>query len=131
MLRPWRSGSPAYTGAGMVIATHDGGILREAWSRCDESELACRLHLPKSYSTRASSKFTMSSVPVLRSGGKAAIDNFLHESAVDDSIPAVFFGATNAKEQLYYEAEGDMVFGEPSKGQVNIETSRSSKHSIR
>ena len=64
-------------------------------------------------------------VPQLKQTGKAALDQFLQKTIQDKKVPAAFLGATNKDGELYFECEGDRVFGKPDEGQVTPETGQS------
>lgn len=61
--------------------------------------------------------------PRLSAEGKKKLDALLQEKVAAKTIPAFFWGATNADEELYYNVGGDKVLGEPDKGQVDLDMS--------
>lgn len=63
--------------------------------------------------------------PSLSPEGKRALDDYIHKTAGDKKVPAVFFGATNGKEEIYFGCAGEKVFGKPGEGEVTPETSES------
>lgn len=65
----------------------------------------------------------MSSLPTITSEGCAKIDSFLGSVVDSRRVPAMFLGATNAQEEIYWSCAGDKVFGDPSQGEVNSDTS--------
>lgn len=65
----------------------------------------------------------MSKLPSLKPEGKDVLDQHLKKYVESKKIPAVFYGATNAAETIYFNQMGDVHFGDPSKGQVNENTS--------
>ena len=65
----------------------------------------------------------MTGLPLLKPEGKANLDRLLHETVSSRSVPATFFGATNAVDEFYFACEGDKTFGQPAGGQVGPETS--------
>jgi hypothetical protein len=64
-----------------------------------------------------------SRIPQIRKGGKEAIDKLLSESVARRDTPALFFLATNAKETIYCNQDGEVVFGDEGSGKVNADTS--------
>lgn len=69
--------------------------------------------------------------PTLSSTGKAAIDKYLRETVEGKKVPAAFFGATNAKEEIYFGCGGEKVFGKPEEGGVTPETSEQPRRLVR
>jgi hypothetical protein len=65
----------------------------------------------------------MSLLPTITSEGRAQIDSFLSSVVGSRRVPAMFVGATNAQEEIYWSCAGDKVFGDPSQGEVNSDTS--------
>ncbi|BEI82851.1 hypothetical protein CcaverHIS002_0307190 [Cutaneotrichosporon cavernicola] len=65
---------------------------------------------------------TVTPKPQLSADSKAALDALLAEKVAEKKIPAIFFGASNADGELYFNAMGDKVFGEPDKGQIDENT---------
>lgn len=63
-------------------------------------------------------------LPQLKSGGAAALDKHLHDTVARRHVPAVFYLATNAKETIYSNQEGEVKFGDASSGQIDEDTSR-------
>lgn len=66
---------------------------------------------------------TVSQTPKISQKGKELLDAKLAEAVNDPLQPAQFFGVTSAEGPLYYNCGGDLVLGEPDKGQVNEDTS--------
>ncbi|WRT69885.1 uncharacterized protein IL334_006876 [Kwoniella shivajii] len=64
----------------------------------------------------------MTSIPRLTSSGKESLDKLLKKTVDRRHVPAVFYGATNAKEEIYYNQYGEKVFGDDSSGQVDEHT---------
>ncbi|KAK8869722.1 hypothetical protein IAR55_000290 [Kwoniella newhampshirensis] len=58
----------------------------------------------------------------LKPSGKASLDELLRVTVERRHVPAVFYGATNAKEEIYFNQLGEKVFGEPSSGQIDENT---------
>ena len=61
-------------------------------------------------------------LPTLTTSGKQALDQSLNKTVEAQRVPAVFFGATNAKQEIYFECGGDRVFGRPDEGKVTPDT---------
>ncbi|KAK4703820.1 hypothetical protein P7C70_g2387, partial [Phenoliferia sp. Uapishka_3] len=61
-------------------------------------------------------------LPNLSPAGKQRLDEFLIETVNGREVPALFFGATNATEIIYFNQAGERVFGEPEKGAVDENT---------
>ena len=57
--------------------------------------------------------------------GKTALDELLSTKVEGRTVPALFFGATTADDEIYFACKGDMVYGDPDKGAVNEDTSMS------
>jgi len=64
-------------------------------------------------------------IPTITSDGAEALDGFLKKTVTGGRVPAVVFGATSAQETIYWNQAGDVVFGDPSKGQIDEDTSKS------
>ncbi|WWD16008.1 hypothetical protein CI109_100433 [Kwoniella shandongensis] len=64
----------------------------------------------------------MAHLPTLKPSGKASLDKLLKETVEKREVPAVFYGATNAKDELYFNQAGDKVFGDSASGQVDENT---------
>ncbi len=64
------------------------------------------------------------SQPKLNANGQQALDALLKKTAEERKNPAAFFGATNAKEEIYFGCGGEKVFGKPEEGMVNQDTSK-------
>lgn len=62
---------------------------------------------------------TVTPKPHLSAEGKAKLDALLDTKVAEKKIPAIFFGASNAEGEIYFNAKGDKVLGEPDKGQVD------------
>ncbi|ORY32011.1 beta-lactamase/transpeptidase-like protein [Naematelia encephala] len=58
----------------------------------------------------------------LKPEGKKALDSLLERAVDSKNIPAAFFGATNADEEIYFNCRGDKVFGRPEEGPVTPDT---------
>ncbi|KLT44390.1 beta-lactamase/transpeptidase-like protein [Cutaneotrichosporon oleaginosum] len=65
---------------------------------------------------------TVTPKPHLSAEGKAKLDALLDAKVAEKKIPAIFFGASTADGEIYYNAKGDKVHGEPDKGQVDENT---------
>jgi hypothetical protein len=63
--------------------------------------------------------------PQLSKEGAASIDKFLREAVARKHIPALFLGATNQDEEIYYNQAGLMRFAEEDSGEVNKDTGKS------
>ncbi|ORY32004.1 beta-lactamase/transpeptidase-like protein [Naematelia encephala] len=61
-------------------------------------------------------------LPTISPKGKATLDALLAKTVEERTVPAVFFGATNAKEELYFNSKGEKVFGQPEEGEVYSDT---------
>jgi hypothetical protein len=70
----------------------------------------------------------MSALPTLTSEGRKNIDSFLEETVESRRVPAVFFGATNAKEEIYFNQAGEKAFGDASQGDIGPDTSESTAY---
>jgi methyl acetate hydrolase len=66
----------------------------------------------------------MTALPTLKEDGRSTLDAYLQESVAQQHTPALFFGATNAKETIYFNQAGEIKFDDPSSGQVNEDTSK-------
>jgi hypothetical protein len=66
---------------------------------------------------------TVTPKPRISAEGKAKLDALLAEKVAEAKIPAIFFGASNADGELYFDYKGDKVLGEPDKGPVTLDTS--------
>lgn len=64
-------------------------------------------------------------LPQLKQGGKEALDKNLRDAVARRETPALFFLATNAKETIYSNQEGEKVFGDEESGKVGPDTSMS------
>jgi len=64
--------------------------------------------------------------PSIDEAGRAAIDKFLADTAGGRRVPATFLGVTTAKGELYFNQDGERVFGEPDKGVVDDQTGEQS-----
>ncbi|WVQ66248.1 uncharacterized protein L199_004427 [Kwoniella botswanensis] len=64
----------------------------------------------------------MSSLPTISPSGKQSLNKLLKETADRRHVPAVFYGATNAKEEIYFNQYGEKTFGDESSGQIDPET---------
>jgi len=62
-------------------------------------------------------------LPKLKLGGSDRLDELLHLTVASKGFPAIFYLATNVKETIYSNQDGDMVFGDESSGKVDVETS--------
>ncbi|KAL8286141.1 hypothetical protein RQP46_004629 [Phenoliferia psychrophenolica] len=60
--------------------------------------------------------------PTLSPGGQERLDAYLTTTVAGREVPALFFGATNAKETIYQSQAGERVFGQPEKGEVDADT---------
>jgi hypothetical protein len=67
----------------------------------------------------------MTRIPTISAHGTSDLDAFLKDTVAARKIPAVVMAATNAKETIYLNQCGDVSFGDPSKGQIDEQTSRS------
>ncbi|GMK56865.1 hypothetical protein CspeluHIS016_0307050 [Cutaneotrichosporon spelunceum] len=65
---------------------------------------------------------TVTPKPHISAEGKAKLDAFLADKVAEKKIPAIFFGAANADGEIYFNAQGDKVLGEPDKGQIDADT---------
>lgn len=61
-------------------------------------------------------------LPELKSGSKTRLDEFLRSTVKKRITPGIFLGATNAHEELYFNAFGDKEFGDSSKGMITQDT---------
>ncbi|KAL1409159.1 hypothetical protein Q8F55_005988 [Vanrija albida] len=61
-------------------------------------------------------------MPSISDAGKAKLDALLHASVATPETPALAFGAATADDVLYFAAEGERVWGQPDKGQVDDTT---------
>ena len=61
--------------------------------------------------------------PSIDQAGRSAIDQFLAETVSSRRVPATFLGVTTAKEELYFNQDGERVFGHPDQGLVDDQTS--------
>lgn len=69
--------------------------------------------------------------PCLADTAKASLDAFLHESVISRKYPAITLGAIGAQgDPVYFACEGDKVFGEPDKGQVDDGTCASTPYAL-
>lgn len=66
----------------------------------------------------------MVALPTISSSARGPLDEFLQENVQSRRVPAMFIGATNAKEEIYFNQAGEKVFGDASKGEVGSETSK-------
>ncbi|KIM38847.1 hypothetical protein M413DRAFT_19920 [Hebeloma cylindrosporum] len=55
----------------------------------------------------------------LTPSGKDALDNLIASAAHGGKIPGFVFGATTADEEIYFKGSGNKVFGDPSSGEVD------------
>lgn len=62
------------------------------------------------------------SSPTISPEGAAKLSELLHKVVDSREVPAVFFGATTADEELYFDQYGEKVFGQPESGQVDADT---------
>ena len=65
-------------------------------------------------------------LPVLRSGGDAALDLLLEQTIAKKEVPSIFWAATNADKVIYQNQAGNVVFGDEASGTVNPDTSERS-----
>jgi hypothetical protein len=68
------------------------------------------------------SPIAMSKLPTIGPAGAQALDAFLSEHDSRKVTPAIFCLATNAKETIYCNQLGQVVFGDEASGQVNADT---------
>ena len=61
--------------------------------------------------------------PSIDQAGRSAIDQFLAETVSSRKVPATLLGVTTAKEELYFNQDGERVFGHPDQGLVDDQTS--------
>nr|XP_031858552.1 uncharacterized protein CI109_006075 [Kwoniella shandongensis]KAA5525624.1 hypothetical protein CI109_006075 [Kwoniella shandongensis] len=61
-------------------------------------------------------------LPALSKNGARSLDSLLKKEVDSRDVPALFFGATNAKEEIYFSCDGDVKFGDEAKGTVDAET---------
>lgn len=61
--------------------------------------------------------------PTLSAQGKERLDALLTSASASGKWPALFFGATTADGEIYFNCKGDRVHTDPSKGQVDDKTS--------
>ncbi|KAI5480308.1 hypothetical protein MNV49_001267 [Pseudohyphozyma bogoriensis] len=61
-------------------------------------------------------------LPTLTPEATKPIDAFLKTTVAEGKVPAVFFGATNAKETIYFNQGGEKVAGNPGEGMVDEDT---------
>jgi len=61
--------------------------------------------------------------PRVSAKGRAALAAFLDESVNSGRFPAQFHGIATADDLIYWDKKGDLVYGDPEKGQVNDDTS--------
>ncbi|KAK8858905.1 hypothetical protein IAR55_003136 [Kwoniella newhampshirensis] len=64
-------------------------------------------------------------LPTLAAEGEKSLDDFLSKEVGSREIPALFIGATNAKEEIYFSVDGEVTFGEHDKGKVTEDTTLS------
>lgn len=64
-------------------------------------------------------------LPKIKTGGEDNIEALLKETVGKKVVPAVFYAATNAKETIYANQDGDLIFGDESSGKVNRDTGES------
>ncbi|WVW87132.1 hypothetical protein I302_109189 [Kwoniella bestiolae CBS 10118] len=64
----------------------------------------------------------MTALPTVSAQGKESLDKLLEETVDRRHVPAVFYGATNAKEEIYFNQYGEKVFGDESSGQIDADT---------
>jgi methyl acetate hydrolase len=62
-------------------------------------------------------------MPTVTPAGKAKLDALIKEVIDKGDIPVVFWAATNAKETIYENQEGYMVYGDETSGKVKPDTS--------
>jgi hypothetical protein len=67
---------------------------------------------------------TMPSVPVrLDETGVDALRQHLKDTVTGRKVPAAWFGVTSANEELFFDCQGERVFGKPNEGMVDEHTS--------
>ena len=54
----------------------------------------------------------MPPLPHLKPQAKQTLDDLLHSTVSSHQTPAVFLGATNEREEVYWGCEGEKEFGE-------------------
>ncbi|WWC73881.1 uncharacterized protein I206_107853 [Kwoniella pini CBS 10737] len=62
------------------------------------------------------------SSPTISSNGKQSLDKLLKETVNRRHVPGVFYGATSAKEEIYFNQYGEKVFGVATSGQIDSDT---------
>ncbi|WWC66068.1 uncharacterized protein I303_108690 [Kwoniella dejecticola CBS 10117] len=60
--------------------------------------------------------------PTVSSSGKQSLDKLLKETVERRHVPGIFYGATTAKEEIYFNQYGEKVFGDASSGQIDADT---------
>ena len=69
---------------------------------------------------------TMPPLPHLKPHAKQTLDDLLHSTVKSHSTPAVFLGATNEREEVYWGCEGEKEFGEGGE-EVTEDTGESAR----
>ncbi|RSH84255.1 uncharacterized protein EHS24_005768 [Apiotrichum porosum] len=65
---------------------------------------------------------TRGTVPRLTPEGKARLDELVKRQVAESGLPALFFGATTADGEIYFNCGGDKVVNKPELGQVDEDT---------
>lgn len=60
--------------------------------------------------------------PTLRAEAKQKLDDVLAHQVQRGDVPALFFGATNAKEELYFNCGGGTHVSKSDPGEVSPDT---------
>lgn len=64
--------------------------------------------------------------PTLSTEAKQKLDSVLAYQVKEGNVPALFFGATNAKEEIYFNCGGKAQVSKPDASDVTPDTSESS-----
>jgi hypothetical protein len=64
-------------------------------------------------------------LPTWNSQAARSLDKLLEETVSSGDFPALFMGATTADRILYWNQQGNRVYGDPSRGPVDENTSKS------
>jgi hypothetical protein len=52
-----------------------------------------------------------------------ALDKLLDDTVKSRKVPATYFGATTSTGEIYFKGQGERMFGQPEKGEVQEDTS--------
>ncbi|WWC92598.1 uncharacterized protein L201_007557 [Kwoniella dendrophila CBS 6074] len=64
----------------------------------------------------------MTALPTISTSGKESLDKLLKETVARKHVPGIFYGVTNPKEEIYFNQQGDKIFGDESSGQITSDT---------